>query len=120
MRRVARRTAESTVNMRRVLTETGILQNVRQVVTFSAQRVWTIDANVGIRKQIVDCLPRHSRLAEFIAPLQDVSPLGSVRPVRSRATEFAIVIAVVAIGAKDLHSRRSPFRRPIQIPHVQQ
>ena len=93
---------------------------VGQVMAFAAQRVGSIDARIRIRCQIAYQATRHQCLAEDILPLEDMRPLGTVRAVRAGAAEFSIVVAVVAIGAKNLRAHRAALRHSVQIQHVAQ
>lgn len=72
---MADRTREAVVDMPSVLAEARIRDNFWQVVTFSAKRKRPVDTQIGAREEVGDELPRHDRLAEFIAAFQDVRPL---------------------------------------------
>ena len=83
-------------------------------MALGAHRVRSGDAGIGIGKKIGDESAGHCSLAELVIALEDVRVDRAVRAVRAGAAEFAIVVAVVAIGAEDLRSdqialRPSPF-----------
>ena len=80
----------------------GVSEDLGQVMTLSAQRVRPFHAGVRIGIKIGDQSTGRGRLAEFVAPLQQVGPLRSMGTVGARAAEFAVVVAVVAIGAEEL------------------
>ncbi len=97
---VANRTGEASVDVERVLAETGVLNDlVSQVVTLAAQCIGAMDAEIGIRVKIRDRLSRSQRLTIEVFALENVRPLGSMRSVRTGASELAVVVAVVTIGA---------------------
>ena len=113
VRSVTYRTGEAGVDMALVLGETGICHDLAQIVAFAAHRVRPVHAEVGVREQIRDQLTRCDRLAEFVSAFQNVGPLGSMRTVRARASELAIVVAVVAVGAENARAHTAPLGRAI-------
>ena len=112
---VARRTGEAGVDVALMLGEAGIRHDAAQAVALAAERVRTIDAEIGIAKEIIHQLPGRDGLAEFVAALEDVRPLGAVGAVRARASEFAIVVAVVTVGAEDLRADGAAGRQAIEL-----
>ena len=56
---VADRTAEAVIDVAGMLGEAGVGQDLRQVMAFRAERVWSIDTQVRIREQIGDQLAGH-------------------------------------------------------------
>ena len=121
VRAVARRAGEAGVDVARVLAPTRILDDVvRQIMALAAHRIGAIDAEIRRRVEIRNPLPGTRRLAEFIAALQEMVPLGSMRPVRTHAAEFAIVVAVVAVGAVNLRTHGPARRAPVQLHHIGQ
>src|SRR5579864_3950862 len=75
-----------------------------------------VESRVGIK--VGDQLARSRRLVGYVLPLQDVRPLRAVGTVRARASELAIVITVVAIGAEDLRAHGSSLGNTIEIQHI--
>src|SRR5271166_5087257 len=112
---VAGRTGKSGVDMALVLLEAGVRHDIAQTVAFAAHRVGPIHAEIGVPEKIGDQLARFHRLAKFVAPFQNVGPLGAVRTVRTGASKLAIVVAVVAVGAEHLRSHHTPLGNAIEI-----
>lgn len=108
------------IDVPRMFAEACICHDLIQVVTLSAKRIRTIDAEIRIGEEVVDQLARRRRLAEFIAALKNVRPLRAMRTIRSQAAKFAIVIAVVAIGAENLRPHAAPLCNSVEIEHVAQ
>ena len=117
---MARGTRETIIDMARVLAEAGIREDLRQVVALRAERVRTVYAEIGAGIEVDDQHSRAGSLAEFVAAFQNVCPLRTMRTIRTGAPKFAIVIAVVAIGAENLHRHASSQGHPVQIQHIAQ
>ncbi len=122
MRRVAYRATESVLrDVQGMLRPTCVRENiVRQIVAFPAHRVRTVHREIRIRIKIRDQLTGRRRLAELIPPLQQVGPLRSMRTVRPRASELAVVVAVVAIAAKQLCPYQPARGQPGFVQHIDQ
>ena len=120
VRRVAGGATETSVDMPPVLGKAGVLDDVGEVVTLPAQRIRTVRAEVGSREQVGDQLTRRGSLAEFIAAFEDVVPLRSMGADGAGASEFAVVVAVVAIGAENASSHRAGLNLAADIPHGRQ
>ena len=116
---VAYRTAKACIDVGAVLVPARVLQNlICYIVAFTAQRIRPVDARVGIGKEIADQLAWCGRLAELILALQNVGPLGTVRTVRTGAAELPIVVAVVAIGAKNLGAHGAALGNAVEVQHA--
>ncbi len=114
---VTDRAGKSGVDVEGVLTEAGVRHDVGKVVTLGAQRIrtacrWIHDR----RKKILDRRSRSgggrkawSYLAELVAPLQNMGEARTVRSVWSAAAEFAVVVAVVAVGTENACTQRAPL-----------
>ena len=112
---------DSSVDVIAVMIPTRVLHDlVGEIVALRAQRIGSIHAQIGVGKEIRNRLPRQDRLAEFITTLENVRPPGTVRTVCTRSPKLAIVVAVVAIRAKNLRSHRAPWSDSIQVQHVRQ
>ena len=59
-------------------------------------------------------------MAEFITPLENVRPHRAMRSIGARAAGFAIVVAVVAIGAEDLCAHGAALGDAVEVQHVGQ
>src|SRR5581483_7881372 len=118
MRRMACGATHARTDVFRVLAEAGLLHHVGQAVAFSAKRTGTIHRQVGIRNQVRGRLSRSRGLAEFVAALQDVRPPRSMRATRTGASEFAVIVAIVAISAEDLAAHHASLGSPVQVPHI--
>jgi len=119
VRSVTSRAGEARIDVDGVLRPGCILHDIaREVVTLAAHAVRPIYGKIGIRIQVGNTLPRTGSLTEFIAPLQDVGPLRTMRAVRPRASEFPIVIAVMAIGAENLVSHQPSLTDSVQFRHI--
>ena len=59
-------------------------------------------------------------LAEFVTALKNVRPLRAMRAIGPRAAEFAIVIAVMAIGAEDLRAHQTSRCQAFFVEHIHQ
>lgn len=116
--RVAGRTTEAGTDMLRVLGEAGVLHDVREIVTLPTESIRTVRAQVRTPEQVGDHLARRHRLAQLIAALEDVGPLRSMGTAGPGAAEFAVIVAVVAIGTVDLRAHGAPLRGAIQDQHV--
>ncbi len=122
---VAHRAGESCVDVQRVLAKAGIGKNVGQVVTFGAQRIRAPGSRIGNGgKKVRDCASRSGcwrkswgDLAELVTALKNMRELRTVRAVGSGASEFAIVVAIVAVRAENAGAHRAPLRMPVQVPH---
>ena len=97
----------------------GVLHN-RQIMALGAQGVGSSHGQVGIGKEIVNRATLRCGRVEFISALQNVGPLGTMGTVRALTAEFAIVVAVVAIGAENLGARGATQGNAIQLQHVSQ
>src|SRR5208282_25623 len=102
MRSVANGAREAVVDMQRVLRETGVRDDVGQIVALAAQRVRAIHAQIRIRIEIRDQLARRRRLTGHVLTLENMCPLRPMRTIGTRTPEFTIVVAVVAIAAEYL------------------
>ena len=120
MGRVTGRAGEAGVDVRRMLPEAGVGDDLAEVMALRAESIGTVRAQVGIGIQVCDQLARHDGLAGFVTAFQNMGESGTVRPVRTGAPEFPIVIAVVAIGAEDAVSHQTAFGRAVKIEHVAQ
>jgi len=97
------------IDVNRVFAETDIRHHIAKVVTLGTQGIRASRPRTSNRREkILDGRSRSGEwretrchLAELVAPLQDVRELGTVRPVWASAAEFAVVIAIVAIGAEE-------------------
>ena len=87
-------------------------------MAFAAQAVGSIHAQIRTGKKIGNQLTRHCGLAEFIAALENMCPLGAVGAVGAGASEFTIIVAVVAVGAENLGPHRTAVGYTIQVQHV--
>ena len=125
MRSVTHGAGESGVDVQRVLAEAGVGNNVVQVVTLGTQGVRSAGSRIEDRgKKIQDCASRtssrrnaRSYLAELVAALQNVRELRTVGSVGSGAAKFPIVVAVVAVRAKNARADRPPLGAAVKIPH---
>lgn len=115
VRAVAGRATEPGIDVERVLGKTRVLHDVGEVVAFRAHRIRPIRAEVGIREQVRDRPARPRRLAELITAFKDVLPLRSMRTDGASASEFAAVVAAVAIGAEDLRTHGTALCSAIQV-----
>ena len=122
---VTHRAGESCVDVDRMLGEAGVGNDVGQIVTFGTQGIRSLRSGIeDRRKKILDCTSRTSggreagrHLAELVTPLQNMRELRTVRSIRSGAPKFAIIVAVVAVRAKNARGNRPPLRAAVQIPH---
>ena len=125
MCRVAYRAGESGIDVKRVLAEARIRHDVIQVMALRAQRIRSSRGWVDDRRQLILYSRSRTRrgrqarghLAELVTPLQNMRELRAVRPVRPGAAEFAIVVAIMTVGAKNARCNRTPRGAAIQIPH---
>ena len=117
---VTDRTREAVVDVPGVLGEASVGEDLRQIVALRAHRVGTIHAEIGARIEIGDKQPGARSLAELITAFKQVCPLGSMRTIRPAAAKLAIVVAVVAVGAKNLRPHVAPLRNAVQIQRVGQ
>ena len=114
-------TSEAGVDVAGVLSPTRILDDlVRQIMALAAHRIGAIDAEIGRGIEVRNALPGARRLTEFVAALQQMVPFRPVWSARTCAAEFAIVVAVVAVRAVNLHAHGPALRAPIQLPHISQ
>ena len=79
---VASRAREAVIDVLGVLREARVGDDAREIVALSAECVGAIDAQVRVGKEVGDLLPGKGGLAEFVTPLQNVRPPGTVRTVR--------------------------------------
>src|SRR5436305_11866898 len=98
MRRVAGGAGESVIDMKRMLAEAAICNQLCEIVAFRAHRVRAIRRRIENRigEQIRDSGSRGRsgrNLAELVAALQQVQELRPMRPVGTGSAELAIVIA---------------------------
>ena len=117
VRRVTYRTGEAGVDMVLVLGEAGVRHDIAQAVALAAHRIRPIHAEIGVWKQIGYQLAGQRRLAELVSTFQNVGPFGSMRTVRARPPELAIIVTVVAVRTENLCSYGPPLRRAVEIPH---
>jgi len=103
----------------RVLRETRVGQNLRQIVTLAAQRVRSIRTEIRVRVGIGDRSSRRCRLAELVVALQDVRVYRTVWSVGAGSTEFPVIVAVVTIRAEDPWTSEPRRNGPVQVQHVQ-
>ena len=89
-------------------------------MALAAQGVGTGYAEIGIGEEVLDQAAGGDCLAEFITAFEDVGPAGAMRAVRTCAAEFAIVVAVVAVGAEDLRAHGAALGDAIEVEHVGQ
>lgn len=94
---MANRAGKSFFDVFRMLFEAGIADHLVKVVAFAAECIGPSHAQVRIREKIGNRLTWCRSLAELIPAFQNVVELGAVRPVRSAAAEFTIVITVVTL-----------------------
>src|SRR6185312_8621250 len=87
-------------------------------MALAAKRVGSIHAQIGSRKQIRNQLSWRGGLAELIPSLEDVSPFRAMWAVRACAPEFAVVVAVMAIGAEYLSAHYASGIHAIESQHV--
>lgn len=115
---MAHRAGEAVVDMASVILEAAVGHDAGEIVTLGAQRV--IPGRCEVRRiiQIGDWLSRSGRLAHVIAPFKNVRIFRSVRTIRPRSAELAVVIAVVTIGAEDTHAHDASLPRAIEIEHI--
>ena len=120
--RVAHRARESILlNMAGVFAEASVIHDLRQDrgtsrTTHRGRRLAPPSAlRFGLGKELVTSLPGTWRLAEFIAALENVGKDRPVRSVRSVAAEFAVVVAIVAVGAQDSRAHGAPHRPAIEV-----
>jgi hypothetical protein len=118
VRAVAYRAGEAVVDMARVLLEATVGHDAGQVVTLGAQRVIAGRREVRRKIQIGDRLSGDRCLAHIVAALENVRILRSMRTVRPRAPELAVVVAVMAIGAEDANAHGASLPGAIEIEHV--
>lgn len=114
---VTDRASEAGVHVASVLRELGVGEET-QVVALAAHSVRTVHAEVGIAVEVGDELTGRDSLTEFVAAFENVSPLRSVRAVRSGAAEFAIVVSIVAVGTEDLVSHGAARSKAVEIEHI--
>ena len=96
--------------MEAVLVPACIRDNVTEIVTLATHRIRALDAQVGVRVQVRDQLPRRGRLAELVVSLEDVLKRRSMRTAWTYSAKFPIVVAVVAIAAEGLGAHRTAVR----------
>ncbi len=89
-----------------------------QIMALRTHRVGAVHAEVGTRIQVGDRQSGRHSLAELVAALQYVRPFRPVRTIRAGATKLAIVIAIVAIGAEDASTHRTPHSNAIKLKHL--
>lgn len=114
------------IDVNRVFAKTDIRHHVAKVVTLGTQGIRPSRRRINNRREkILDGRSRSGEgrqaqchLAELVATLQDVRELGTVRPVWASAAEFAVVIAIVAIGAEEACAHWPPLGVSIQIQQV--
>lgn len=114
MRSVARRTGKACVDVARMLRETAIADDLREVVALGAHPVGTGHAQIRGGKQIGNRPARDGGLTELVTPLEEMEPLRSVGPVCARTAEFAVIVAVVAIGSDVVAMISGPFSDSLQ------
>lgn len=117
--RMADRAGKPVVNMTRVFAEARIAQDLRKVVAFGADRIRPIDAQIRRREEIANQRSGRGSRADFVAPLQDMRPLGAMWPIRPCSPELPVVIAVVTITAEDLCPHGAAGRDSILLQHIQ-
>ena len=115
---VTGRTSEPVVDVPAVLAETRVRHDETQIVTLATHPVGAIHREIRVGKEIGYELARRGRLRELVATFQDVHELRAVRSVRSGAAEFAVVVTVMTIAAKDLCPHRAPLADAVNIGHV--
>ena len=109
--------------MPRVFTEAGVAHNVVEVVALRAQGVGAAVGSSGgacvwTLKQIRDELSGNRSLAEIVSSLQDMREGRPVRTVGSAASEFPVIVAVMAVRAQDANTHAARRRAAIEIQHV--
>ena len=119
---VANRAGEAILDMPGVLAETGVRDQLIEVVALRAQRVGAaissaLGAQDRVGKQIRNQPAGSGRLTELIPAFHDVGENRPVRSVWSNAAEFPIVVAIVTIGAENARAHRPPVRPAIEIQH---
>ena len=118
---VAGGTSEASADVAAVLSPTGVLHDLaRKIMALGTHAVGSHCAYVGIGKEIGNQLTGQDGLAELIPALEDVGPFGAVGAVRTGASELAVIVAVVAIGAKYLDPHGATLLDAIQIQHIGQ
>lgn len=115
---VTHRAGESVVDMASVLGEGGIGDDLGEVVALAAEGVGPGNREIGIRKEVADGGARRGGLTNFVAPFKNVRPLGTVWPIGPRASEFAIVIRVMAVSAEDARSHVPAERGSVELQHL--
>src|SRR5579864_885532 len=103
-----------------VLRKAGVSKNLRQVVALGAHRERSSHTRIGIGKKIRDRSARDRCLAELIVALENMRVDRTVRTIRTSSTEFPVVVAVVAIGTKDLRADRPRRSQPFLVQHIRQ
>lgn len=118
MRGMARGTREAIVDVAGMLGESGIGNNLIEVMALRAEGVGTVHGEVGAGKEVGDEQAGGGSLAELVTALENVRPLRAVRTIRTKAAKFAIVIAVVTIAASDARAHGAPQRDAIELEHL--
>jgi len=106
------------VDVTRVLREARIQEHLLQIVTLAAQRIWSIDGKIRIRKEAIQQSPRDGCNTELVATLENVVKLRTVGAVGACPAEFTIVVAVVTIRAQDACTYSPRGICSIQIQHL--
>jgi hypothetical protein len=125
VRAMTHRAGESIAgDVQRVLFEAGVGENlIPQIVALGTEGIgsrWT-EVRGFVEISVWDGLARRCpgrQLREFVPALQNVCPLGPVRPVGSTTSEFTIVVAVVAVRAQYPIAHETPVCGAIKILHV--
>lgn len=84
-----------------------VRDNNAQVVALRAHRVRALVAQIWRGVSIRDSSTGGGSLRELIIALQNMWVNRTVRSIRTRAAEFAIIVATVAVRAKDRSARRA-------------
>src|SRR5579875_3413732 len=106
-----------------VTVPTVIVHNSVDVVTFGAQCVGAAAlaarrTEAGVWIQVCDEPARSGGLTHLVPALQDVREDRPMGPIWPLAAKFSIVVAVVAIGAKDPVPHLTSGRSAVKIQHV--
>src|SRR6266576_50145 len=109
---------KAVVDVTRVLLEARIQEHLLQIVTLAAQRIWSIDGKIRIRKEAIQQSPRDRCDTELVTTLENVVKLRTVWAVGACPAEFTIVVAIVTIRAQDACTYSPRGICSIQIQHL--
>src|ERR1041385_3548944 len=124
MRGVTHRTGEAILlHVPGMLAKAGVVHKLIQIVALGAKSVGAASlaaerAQVGIRIEVRHQLARQRRLAELVPALQNVRKDGAMGAACPRPAEFAIVVAIVTVGAKYAGGHDASKRPAVEIQLV--